>query len=166
MKKLLLSLLCTLPVMAQSSFHTEKENLVWEKVFPIENANVASILENQPTMKIEDTMDNVYRGVGYNMLNSCTEGSAIMKNPCKFEFMVVVNPDNYIVRVKEIKIIEKYGPMQITTKANRCENYFVYKTKIKADANSQNNMSCLDSYLSEVFTAKSGGASGKALTSN
>ena len=87
-----------------------------------------------------------------------------MKNDCKFDFIIMVNPDYYVVKVTNLKILEKFGPMQARTVANPCEKYFLNKQGLKNDDKTSTDLGCLDSYLSSVFSMS--GTAGEALTSN
>jgi hypothetical protein len=165
MKKIILSLLFSIPALAQSGFSANSGTIVWERSFPAENANIVALLDSQPKLRVGTFMDNVYKGTGDQIKNTCASGSALMKNECKFDFIIVVNPDSYTVRVTNLKILEKFGPMQARVMANPCEKHFIYKSALKSDEKSKTDLSCLDNYLSTVFSMNSLTSSG-ALTSN
>jgi hypothetical protein len=164
MKKLLISLLFSIPALAQDGFRANGSNIVWEKSFPADNANIVALLDRQPNLKVASFMDNVYKGKGDQIKNTCASGSGLMKNDCKFDFIIMVNPDYYVVKVTNLKILEKFGPMQARTVANPCEKYFLNKQGLKSDDKTSTDLGCLDSYLSSVFSM--GGTAGEALTSN
>lgn len=164
MKKIILSLLFSLPVFAQDGFKTEKQELVWEKTFEANNANVAAILDRHPELKISGFIDSAYKGTAAEITNTCQGGSGLMKNNVKFDFIVLVNPDYYVVRVRNLKVLEKYGPMQTRIVANRLEQYFTTNGKLRTDPKASANMQCLDSFLISLFDTVP--AQGGAITSN
>jgi len=162
MKKLLFSLLFALPVMAQDGFRNENGNLIWEHTYPATN-NVSATVESQPDLQVEAFINGVHTGSAEKIKNTCEQGSAVMRNNCKFDFNVRKENDNYIVTVTNLKIIEVMGPMQARTIVSRCEKYLVDAgLKVKKDTRSQNDMACLDTFLTGVF----GGTMNGALTAN
>lgn len=164
MKKLLLALLFTLPAMAQDGFRNEGGKLVWERTYPAA-ANVASILETQPDLKVTTFISDVHTGTAEKIKNTCDSGSAVMRNDCKFDFEVRKTENSYVVTVTNLKIIEVMGPMQARTVVSRCEKYLVdANRKVKKDTRSQGDMACLDNFLTGVFGG--GSLTGGALTAN
>jgi hypothetical protein len=163
MKKLLLSLLFTLPAMAQDGFRNENGNLVWEHTYPA-TTNVSATTGSNPDLKIEASLNGVETGFAEKIKNTCSEGSSVMRNDCKFNFKVKNDNGNYVVTVTDLKIIEVMGPMQARTIVSRCEKYLVDAAlKVKKDARSQKDMACLDSFLTGIF---SGTMANVAMTAN
>ncbi|MHA3786661.1 hypothetical protein ACX0HA_00515 [Flavobacterium hauense] len=163
MKKLLLSLLFSLPALAQDGFRNENGNLIWEHAFPA-TSNVTATVDNQPDLKVEAMLNGVQTGSAEKIKNTCSDGSPAMRNDCKFNFKVRNENGNYIVTVTDIKIIEVMGPMQARTIVNRCEKYLVDAAlKVKKDSRSQKDINCLDSFLTGVF---SGTMANVAMTAN
>jgi hypothetical protein len=160
MKKLLFILLFSAPVIAQDGFRNEHGNLTWERTFPA-SINMTAALESQPGILITTNLGNSYTGMGDGVQNTCDSGTALMKNKCKFEFSVRKENGNYIVTVTNLKIIEKFGPLQARIIASRAEKYFVNADlKIKKDVRTQNDMGCLDNFLTTVFSSGTIMASG------
>ena len=151
MKTLLITLLFALPLMAQSSFKSEKGNLVWEYIFPVENADVSSIMDEKK-VKITSFMDNMYTGNITDIESLAEGGSGLTKCNTKFDFVIMVNPDSYVVRVKNIKYYEKMGPMQTRTVINPVENYYVYNNNVKSDERTVNDLAALEGFFSSVFS--------------
>lgn len=166
MKNLILTLLVSVSAFAQQGFRTEGQNLVWERTFSAHNADIVAFLNGQPDLKVTTFSENTFEGYSNQMQNRCNGGSALMKNDCKFDFTIMVQPDHYIVRITNLKILEKYGPMQARVVANACEKYFVDGKTVKTDARSQTDLRCLDTFLRSMFSAGSVGTSSGALTSN
>ncbi|KGO92400.1 hypothetical protein [Flavobacterium subsaxonicum] len=166
MKKILLLLLVTLPALAQNGFKVEGNALVWERVFPAANSDIAAVLSRDPNLKVASFMDNVYKGLGFDIKNTCNGETALMKSNVKFQFLIMVNHDSYVVKLREVKFLEKYGPMQARTRANAYEQYFLDGTKIKDDATTQQNMTCLDTFLTSLFSPAPATTESKAMTSN
>lgn len=164
MKKLLITLLFSVPVLAQDGFRANGQRIVWEKTFPAENANIVALLDKQPNLKVASFIDNIYKGKAEKITNTCESGSALMKNDCKFDFVIVVNLDSYVVKVTNFKILEKFGPMQAKTMANPCEKHYLYNGALKSDDKTQADLNCIDTYLTGVFSI--GSATGTAITSN
>lgn len=161
MKNLLLLLLFTLPVMAQNGFRNEKGNLVWEHTYPA-TANMQATIESQSTLEVITFFNDTYTGKGNNVKNTCG-GAVLMKNDCKFDFTVRKNNGNYIVTVTNLRMIERLGPMQARIVESRCEKYLVDAAlKVKKDPRSQNDINCLNNFLTGVF----GGTVNSALTAN
>jgi len=163
MKKLLFSLLFALPVMAQDGFKNEGGNLVWQHTYPA-TVNVQALLDSNPDLQVVTFINDVHKGAAEKINNTCEQGSATMRNDCKFDFEVRRYNNNYVVTVTNLRIIEVMGPMQARTLANRCEKYFVDASrKIKKDQRTQNDMSCVDSFLTGIF---GGTIDNTALTAN
>lgn len=151
MKTLLLTLLFALPLMAQDNFKTEKGGLVWEYIFPVDNADVSAIMDEKK-VKITSFMDNMYSGNITDIESLAKGGSALTECNTKFEFVIMVNPDSYVVRVKNIKYYEKVGPMQSRTMINPVENYYVYNKNIKSDERTVKDLAALEGFLKTVFS--------------
>lgn len=166
MKKLLLTLLFTGAAFAQDGFKSNNGNLVWERTFPADNANIVALLEKEPNLKVGTFMDNVFKGRGNEIKNTCDGGSGLMKNNTKFDFLIIVNPDSYTVKVTNLKFLEKFGPMQTRVVANPSEKYYVYNGAVKNDDKTKGDFNCLDNYLSSVFSSEPVTTTGNALTSN
>ena len=165
MKKLLLSLLFCIPVFAQTGFKAEANEIIWEGVFNQENANVVTLLDRDPNLKVTTFIDNTYKGKADDVQNTCNGGTGLMKNKVKFEFVVIQDPEGYVVRVSKLKIIEKFGPLQSKTVANRCEKYFLIDNTLNPEPNATENMACLDRFFTGLFgTQPSAGET--AITSN
>ena len=165
MKNLLLLLLFSLPLFAQNGFKADDGNIVWERSFNADSANIIAILDRNPNLKVGAFMDNLYKGVGLDIQNTCNGGTPLMKNNLKFEFVILLTPGSYVVKIRNIKILEKYGPMQAKTMANRCEKYFMAGTQVSTEPNASANMACLDRFLTSLFSPLPE-TSGKAITSN
>jgi len=166
MKNLILTLLFSLPLMAQQhAFVADNGNIVWEKEFPVTNVNVVSLIEAQPSFKVGGFIDNVYTGYTEEIVIGGEGGTALMKNNCKFEFVVFVKDDGYVVKVKNLKFLEKMGPLQMRTVVNSCEKYFMDEKKIRPTPITQGNLDYLDNWLTGVFTGNAI-ATGESLTSN
>jgi hypothetical protein len=165
MKKLLLLLFC-LPALAQSGFKADGKDIIWQKSFSAENANIVAMLDRTPNLKVAGFMDNLYRGKALEIKNTCEGGTGLMENPVKFEFTVLTDPAGYVVKVRNLKIIEKYGPMQAKTMANPAEKYFMDGETVKTDGIAQQNMECLDNFFTAMFAAPAEVAEPTALTSN
>lgn len=165
MKKIfILLLLIGFKGIAQSNFKVENGILVWEKTFSAVNPDVVAVLEKEPKLKVSSFMDNVYKGSCSDLKSDCDGGSGLMKNDCKFDFLIIVNPDGYTVKVKNIKILEKYGPMQARTIANPCEKYFVEGSAIRNSEKYNPDIYCLENYLASAFSNISNNEN--AITSN
>lgn len=163
MKKLLLSLLFTLPAMAQDGFRNENGNLIWQHTYPA-TANIIANVETKPDLKVEIATNDSQMGFAEKIKNSCSEGSPAIRNDYKFSFTVKNEGGNYVVTVTDIKIIEVMGPMQARTVVNRCEKYLVDSSlKIRKDPRSQKDIGCIDNFLTGVF---SGTMANVAMTAN
>ena len=167
MKKLFLTLLFSIPVLAsaQPGFRSVKGNMVWERSFPADNTNIVALLDKQPNLKVGTFMDNVYKGSAAPAKNTCQSGSGLMKNDCKYDFIIIVNPDSYVVKVTNLKMLEKFGPMGAKIIANPCEKHYVYNGALKSDEKSVGDLGCLDNYLSSIFSGTTT-STGNALTAN
>lgn len=166
MKKILLSLLFTLPVLAQDGFDSQDGVLVWERSFPVKNVDVTDFLTEEPNLKVITFMDNVFNGAGDEIQVGCEAGSGLLKNNCKFDFTIEVLPDSYNVKITNLKIIEKYGPMQARVMANNCEKYFMEEGVIKGDNRVLTDMNCLDNMLVDIFYMPATLNEQKSLTTN
>ena len=165
MKKLLLSLLFTLPVLAQNGFRNEGGSLVWERIYPV-GTNMAAVLEGTQGLQIASFLGNTYTGMGDEIKNTCNSGTPLMKNNCKFDFVVKQQDGNYIVTVTNLRIIEKLGPMRARIMANRAEKYFVDAgLKVRTDPRTKTDMMCLDNLLDSIFS-RGGMSSAGTLTAN
>lgn len=149
--------------MAQDGFRNENGNLIWEHTYPA-TTNVSATTETHPDLKIEASLNGVQTGMAEKIKNTCSEGSSVMRNDCKFNFKVKKDNGNYVVTVTDLKIIEVMGPMQARTVVSRCEKYLVDAAlKMKKDPRSQKDLTCLDSFLTGVF---SGTISNVVMTAN
>lgn len=150
MKKLLLLLFC-LPALAQTGFKADGKDIIWQKSFSAESADIASILDRNPNLKVGGFMDNMYKGMAMDIKNTCTGGTGLMENHIKFDFVILTDPAGYVVKVRNLKILEKYGPLQSRIRANPAENYFMDGEALKTEGVAEQNMVCLDSFLASLF---------------
>ena len=156
-------MLFALPVMAQDGFKNEGGNLIWQHTYPA-TANMQALLDSNPDLQVSTFINDIHKGSAEKIKNTCEQGSATMRNDCKFDFEVRRDNNNYVVSVTNLRIIEVMGPMKAKTMANRCEKYFVDATlRIKKDQRTLNDMSCVDDFLTKIF---GGGLENTALTSN
>jgi len=151
-KLLLLLLLACLPAFAQTGFKVEDKALIWQGVFSASNADVSAIFDKDPNLKVSGFIDNMYKGMADDVQNTCDGGTVLMKNKMKFDFVILTDPNGYVVKVRNLKIIEKFGPMQTRTVAKIAESYFVDGGNLKADNTSQSNMACLNNFFAGLFT--------------
>lgn len=165
MKTLLFTLLFSLPLLAQHSFRTENGNIMWEKAFPVTNVNLVAMVEAQPGFTIDAYMDNLLKGTAKDMAITGEGGSALMKNNCKFEYVIVLEEGQYVVKVKDFKFLEKIGPMQMRTVVNSCEKYFMDQNKIRPTPITQGHLEYLDNFLTGIFSGTAITSSGE-LTAN
>lgn len=168
MKNLIVLLLSftTLTAVAQNGFKTEAGNLVWERSFTADNTDISGILDRDTNLKVNSFMDNIYKGMAFDIKNTCNGATGLMKNNVKFQFLIMVNPDGYVVKIRDLKFLEKYGPMQARTMANRCEKYFMDGTKVRTDEGTKSEMACVDSFLTALFSPAPVTNEPKAMTSN
>lgn len=165
MKKILLSLLFTLPVLAQDGFTNNNGHLVWQRTYPA-TTDINAALQNTQGIQIVAAAGSNFTGMGDEVSNTCQGGTALMSNKCKFDFDVKMENGNYLVTITNIRIIEKMGPMQARILANRAEKYFVNADlKIRKDTRTQTDMACLDNFLTDLFNSETVHASG-ALSAN
>jgi len=165
MKTLLLSLIFSLPALAQTGFKIEGNDIIWQGVFSTEDANILSVLDRDPNLKITNFMDSMYKGQADEVQNTCNGGTALMNNKIKFDFVILQDPAGYVVKVRNLRIIEKFGPMQATTIAKRCEKYFLANGKISTQPNASENMACMDRFFTGLFGTQPK-VNEKAITSN
>jgi len=166
MKNLILSLLFCLPVFAQTGFKTEGKDIIWQGVFSTETANIVSVLDKEPNLKVGAFMDNMYKGMGDEVQNTCNGGTGLMKNNLKFDFVILVDPAGYVVKVRNIRILEKYGPMQAKTIANKAEKYFMAGTQLSTQPNASENMACMDRFFTGLFSTEQPKSEQPVITSN
>ena len=165
MKTLLLSLLFCLPALAQTGFKTEGNDIIWQGVFSTEDANILAVLDRDPNLKISNFMDSMYKGQADEVQNTCDGGTGLMKNKIKFDFVILQDPAGYVVKVRNLRIIEKFGPMQAKTIAKRCEKYFMDNGKINTQPTATQNMTCMDRFFTGLFGTQPQ-INEKAITSN
>jgi len=164
MKKMLLLLLFTVPVMAQDGFKTEDGKIVWERIFPEGSAEIKSLIESQENLKLLSSDDITYIGQGEAVKNTTSTTSVRLKCDANFNFSVVVAPQGYIVRVTNFMFLEKYGPMQMRVVPNSLEKYYLEYGKIRNTPKTQEDLSHVDNFLTGIFSNQ--GIQSTALTSN
>ncbi|OYQ36318.1 hypothetical protein CHU92_09870 [Flavobacterium cyanobacteriorum] len=157
MKKILIMLLSAITALAQNDFKVAGQEISWEKSFPADDTNIVALLEKQPGLKVVSFTDNVYKGHGSLTKNNCESGSGLMRNNCNFNFLIMVNPDSYVVKVTNLQVLEKFGPMKAKTVASPCEKYFLGKEGLKKDEKTIADLNCLDNYLTDIFAIGSTG---------
>ena len=165
MKKLILTLLFSLPVLAQHGFRAENGNIIWEKSFPVGSVNVAALLKAQPALKTDIFTDNECKGSANDIKIEGNGGSAMMKNNCKFDFDIAIEGNSYIVKIHNMKFLERVGPMQLRTIISSFEKYFMDERKLRPTPVTQSNLAYLDNFFTGIFTGTVISSS-EALTSN
>ena len=165
MKALILTLLFSLPVLAQNNFRAENGAIIWEKSFPAGSTDVAALLEAQSAIKIDMAVDNQVKGIAKELKIEGEGGTTLMKSNCNFDFDIALEGDHYIVRVVNLKFLEKVGPLQMRTIVSSWEKYFMDNRKIRPTPITQGNLQYLDEFLSGVFSGTIITSSG-AITAN
>jgi len=154
MKTILLSLLFAMPIFAQQGFRGEKGTIVWERTFPATNTDIGAMLALYPNIKIASASGGIYKGTAEDI--KTTGGSLLLKNPLKFDFTINVTADSYVVKVTGVKILERYGPLQLRIIPTGCEKYFMYNNKIKADQRTKSDLAYMETSLSSLFVPVTG----------
>jgi hypothetical protein len=165
MKKLILTLLFSLPVLAQHGFRAENGNIIWEKSFPVGSVNVAVLLKAQPALDTDIFTDNECKGSAMDMKIEGDGGTAMMRNNCKFDFDIAIEGNSYVVRIRNMKFLERVGPMQLRTIVSSFEKYFMDERKLRPTPITQGNLAYLDNFFTGIFTGTVISSS-EALTSN
>ncbi|KOS06235.1 hypothetical protein AM493_09480 [Flavobacterium akiainvivens] len=163
MKKLLLLLLVTAPVMAQHGFKMENGNVVWERFYSIPQNDIKAMVSANEQLSLSSAEEATYTGRGAEVQNTCSSGSTLMKCPVDFTFTIMTVADGYFVRVENFMFLEKYGPMQMRTVPTGLGKHYVERGKIRTTDKANTELACVDSFLSGVF---SGGGANTALTAN
>ncbi len=166
MKKILLLLMFTAPLMAQHNFKVENGCIVWERFFNNPNTDIKALIAANSDLALTSGKDNTYTGYGEQVPNTCSGGSVLMKCNTDFNFTIMAVADGYMVKVKEFMFLEKYGPMQMRTVPNSLAKYYLERGKIRGSEKTQTDLACIDSFLTGVFSGGAGGAEAPALTSN
>lgn len=152
MKKLLLLLLLTAPVMAQDGFKTENGCIVWQRFFNATNADIKAIIAGNEKLSLTSDSGTVYTGVGESVANTSSGGSVLMKCDTNFSFTIMAVTDGYMVKVTNFMFLEKYGPMQIRTVPNSLAKYYMERGKIRDTPKTQTDLACVDRFLTGVFS--------------
>jgi len=166
MKKILLLLLFTAPVMAQNGFKMEDGSIVWERFYNAPTADIKALIATNEKLSITSDADDTYMGVGEAVKNTCASGSVLMKCDTNFSFTIMKVADGYLVKVKDFRFLEKYGPMQLRIIPNSLEKYYLEYGKIRTTPKTQTDLACVDSFLSGVFSGHAMPSESPALTSN
>jgi hypothetical protein len=166
MKKLLFFLLATAPLMAQTGFKTENGTIVWERFFNTPGANIKSILAANPKLSLTADSESLYTGLGTSVKNTCALGSVLMKCDNNFSFTILPVTDGYMVKVTDFMFLEKYGPMQMRIVPNSLAKYYLEHGKIRTSDKTQTDLSCIDAFLTGVFSGQGTAAAVPAVTAN
>lgn len=166
MKKIFLLLLIAAPAMAQQNFKVEKGCIVWEHFFSSSNTDIKALVAANEKLSLTSSDTNVFIGVGESVPNTCGSGSALMKCDTNFSFTIMAVTDGYMVKVTNFFFLEKYGPMQMRTVPNSLAKYYLEYGKIRNSEKTQNDLACVDRFLTGVFSNGNLGQDAPALTSN
>ncbi|MES2484742.1 MAG: hypothetical protein V4581_02185 [Bacteroidota bacterium] len=166
MKKILLLLLFTAPIMAQNGFKMEDGSIVWERFYNAPNTDIKSLIATNEKLSLISDAEDTYIGVGEGVHNTCASGSVLMKCDTNFSFIIMKVADGYLVKVKDFRFLEKYGPMQLRIIPTSLEKYYLEYGKIRTTPKTQTDLACVENFLAGVFSGKTVPAESPALTSN
>lgn len=128
-----------------SSFVAADSSLIWENIFITNESNIPALIARHPRLEVISSSNNVYKGKGTLVKNTCPGTSSFMDNEFSFDFEIETGEGKYRVTVTSI-IYHK------NKKTVGAEKYFTDKGAIKTGKGVQKDLECLDAFFNRLFT--------------
>jgi len=143
---ILLLLLFTIGSRAQVSGFVVSDNmLIWENIFITSESNIPALIGRHPRLEVISSANNIYKGKGVLVKNTCPGTSSFMDNEFSFDFEIETGEGKY--RVTVANIVYHKNKRNIGA-----EKYFLTKGAVKAGKSNQKDLECLETYLNRLFT--------------
>jgi len=132
-----------------TNFLVSNGKVVWENVFISNETNIPNIIARHTRLKITSSSDNVYKGRGIDVRNTCPGTSDFFKDDLSFDFEIEVRDGKYRVTVANMVFSKGPKKQKATTAA---EKYFLADSKIKTGGEADTNFTCLENYFTKLFS--------------
>ncbi len=151
MKRIFLVMLFLVSVGAtaqSNSFLTSGGKLVWENVFITGEANIPGLISRHVKLKITSSGQNLFKGRGEDIRNTCPGTSVFMKDDFSFDFEIEVSDGKYRVSVTNIVFKKGKGSK---VKATAAESYFIKDGQLQNTGTLPADLNCMDVYFNRIF---------------
>ena len=96
--------------------------VVWENVFISSETNIPNVIARHSRLKVTSSADNVYKGRGIDVRNTCPGTSSFFKDDLSFDFEIELRDGKYRVTITNMVYSKKFKKQKIVTPA---EKYFL-----------------------------------------
>jgi hypothetical protein len=152
MKKMVFLLLFSVSCFAQvNNFIVKNNSLIWETVFISNETNIPQLLQRHPRLNVISSENNIYKGTGTEIRNTCPGASAFMDNEFSFDFEIELREGKYRVTITNIKFTLS-GNSKKKPAVKNAENYLVENGAVKAGEATQQDLMCFETFFNRLFT--------------
>jgi len=132
-----------------ANFLVNNGKVMWENVFISSETNIPNIIARHARLKILSSANNVYKGKGVDVRNTCPGTSAFFKDDLSFDFEIELRDGKYRVTITNMVFAKKVKKIKTTTPA---EKYFLVVDALKTGAEAEVDYACLENYFNKLFS--------------
>ncbi|KGO88566.1 hypothetical protein Q765_01270 [Flavobacterium rivuli WB 3.3-2 = DSM 21788] len=152
MKKIFFVVLFLLSVTCfaqETNFLVSDSKVVWENVFISSETNIPNVIARHSRLKITSSADNIYKGKGIDVRNTCPGTSDFFKDDLSFDFEIELRDGKYRVTITNMVYSKKIKKQKTVTPA---EKYFLTDDALKTGEAANVDFTCLENYFTKLFS--------------
>jgi len=133
----------------ETNFLVSDSKVVWENVFISSETNIPNVIARHTRLKIISSADNIYKGKGIDVRNTCPGTSGFFKDDLSFDFEIELRDGKYRVTVTNMVFSKKVKKQKMQTPA---EKYFLTDEVLKTGGENTVDFTCLENYFTKLFS--------------
>lgn len=133
----------------ETNFLVSDNKVVWENVFISNETNIPNVIARHSRLKITSSADNVYKGKGIDVRNTCPGTSDFFKDDLSFDFEIELRDGKYRVTITNMFFCKKVKRQKVLTPA---EKYFLADDVLKSGEVATVDFTCLENYFTKLFS--------------
>lgn len=133
----------------ETNFLVANNKVLWENVFISNETNIPDIIARHTRLKITSVTDNIYKGRGMDVRNTCPGTSSFFKDGLSFDFEIELREGKYRVTITNMVYSKKVKKQKTATPA---EKYFVTDNILKTGEEATIDFTCLENHFIKLFT--------------
>jgi len=133
----------------ESNFLVSDNKVVWENVFISSETNIPNVIARHTRLKITSSANNVYKGRGIDVRNTCPGTSSFFKDDLSFDFEIELRDGKYRITISNMVFSKKIKKTKTATPA---EKYFLADEVLKTGEEANVDFTCLENYFTKLFS--------------
>lgn len=132
-----------------TNFLVNDGKLMWENVFISSESNIPNIIARHTRLKVLSSFNNIYKGKGIDIRNTCPGTSAFFKDDLSFDFEIELRDGKYRVTITNMVFAKKVKKLKTITPA---EKYLLLDSALKTGGEAELDYACLENYFNKIFS--------------